>query len=216
MKLTITKSCGFQKENQYGFKVGYTPWNKGGKLSLEHRRKLSEALKGEKSHNFGEHLSEETRKKISIAKIGKVGVNLGRVFNKEWCENIARAKWGQVGNWKNGISKTKDYRKKKIKEWREENYEKVLWYSKQRRIKKLGNGGFHTLKQWQELKIEYNFMCLCCKKTEPEITLSEDHIIPLSKGGSDNIENIQPLCRSCNSIKHDKVINYSIESFLYA
>lgn len=68
--------------------------------------------------------------------------------------------------------------------------------------------GFHTEKQWEELKFRHNFMCLCCKKREPFIKLTRDHILPISKGGDDKITNIQPLCKSCNSIKYVNIISY--------
>jgi 5-methylcytosine-specific restriction endonuclease McrA len=43
---------------------------------------------------------------------------------------------------------------------------------------------------------------------EPGIVLTRDHVVPLKHGGLNTIENIQPLCGSCNSRKHLKHIDY--------
>jgi 5-methylcytosine-specific restriction endonuclease McrA len=65
----------------------------------------------------------------------------------------------------------------------------------------------HTYQEWETLKAQYNWTCPWCGKSEPKIKLTEDHIIPLSRGGSNNIENIQPLCKSCNCKKSTKIIS---------
>lgn len=79
---------------------------------------------------------------------------------------------------------------------------------KSRRMRLYSADGSHTFGEWEIIKAQYNFTCPCCMKRELEIKLTKDHIIPLSKGGSDNIENIQPLCVSCNSKKATKTIRY--------
>lgn len=58
-----------------------------------------------------------------------------------------------------------------------------------------------TAEQWEEIKKSQNYTCLYCGKQEPEIKLTRDHIIPVSKGGHHTASNIQGLCRSCNSKK---------------
>lgn len=49
-----------------------------------------------------------------------------------------------------------------------------------------------------------NNQCLNCGKKE-DLTL--DHIIPISLGGCDSNENLQILCRSCNSKKSTSIID---------
>lgn len=44
---------------------GQVTWNKGKTLSEEHKRKLSESHSGSNCYIFGKHLSEETKRKMS-------------------------------------------------------------------------------------------------------------------------------------------------------
>jgi 5-methylcytosine-specific restriction endonuclease McrA len=86
--------------------------------------------------------------------------------------------------------------------------EKSVAATNRRRAIKLAAEGSHTEEEWQQLKAFYNYKCLRCGKHEPEIRLTRDHVIPLTQGGSDSIDNIQPLCARCNSKKTSKHIDY--------
>lgn len=96
----------------------------------------------------------------------------------------------RASNWKGGVSLHSGY--------------KSLMKKKSR----LHTVGSHTKAEWETLKIMYGFICPACLRSEPEIQLTQDHIIPLIKGGNDYIGNIQPLCRSCNTKKMVKTIKY--------
>ncbi len=52
------------------------------------------------------------------------------------------------------------------------------------------------------------FRCVLCgasPKTDPNIVLHVDHIMPLSKGGKTEMSNLRTLCERCNLGKRDKI-----------
>ncbi|WP_036486745.1 HNH endonuclease [Myxosarcina sp. GI1] len=57
----------------------------------------------------------------------------------------------------------------------------------------------HTVRKYVLQRDEYQ--CQSCGKTAKEIELNIDHIIALAKGGSNDISNLQTLCRRCNQQK---------------
>lgn len=94
------------------------------------------------------------------------------------------------------------------KAWKKKNPEKVQEHHRKRRTQIKESGDSITFREWSDLKKFYNYTCLCCRRTEPEIKLELDHVLPIALGGRHVIENAQPLCRSCNAAKYTKHIDY--------
>ena len=71
--------------------------------------------------------------------------------------------------------------------------------SNARRARVAGNGGRYTAAEWKDLCNRYGNKCLRCGRTDVKLTV--DHVIPIKLGGVNTIENLQPLCGSCNFSK---------------
>lgn len=122
------------------------------------------------------------------------------------------------------LAKKKYYEKNKAKiledtfRWQTEHLEKVREYKrnwkrrnpdtvKAQKIKRRAAESIDhfTGAEWSALLNLYGEKCLASGVTDG---LSADHVIPLALGGSNGIENIQPLCVGCNSKKGIKAVDY--------
>lgn len=56
----------------------------------------------------------------------------------------------------------------------------------------------HSAEEWRALLDASGRRCVKCGSEGP---IEKDHIIPIYQGGTDGIDNLQPLCRTCNAAK---------------
>lgn len=83
----------------------------------------------------------------------------------------------------------------------ERDPESVRARSRQRWALEKGAEGVCTAADWVEVLAFYGGWCLCCS-SEDEVT--QDHVIPLTLGGTHWPDNLQPLCKTCNSAKGNR------------
>jgi 5-methylcytosine-specific restriction endonuclease McrA len=134
-----------------------------------------------------------------------------RARERAWRERTLQSERSEIYRQK---KQEKDRRYRQSHREYEREYARIR-VEKRRARKEQANGTF-TLEEWEALKMRYNYTCLCCGRREPEIRLTADHIVPLSKGGDNNIDNIQPLCRPCNSAKGVRTIDFRTEGKRHA
>ena len=92
-------------------------------------------------------------------------------------------------------------RNENAKQWRLRNPEKKKIIDQNRRSRKRQLIATLTESQWENIKKYFNYTCVYCGEEKP---LTQDHFIPVTKGGEYTHNNIIPSCKSCNSSKGNK------------
>jgi 5-methylcytosine-specific restriction endonuclease McrA len=149
-------------------------------------------------------------------------VEARRKYQEEHKEQIAQYKKIWTANNKESVDASKrsyyELKREEViarsKEWAENNPEQVRLAKaanrRKRRAARHASHGRFTVEEFRELCERYGNKCLACGDTEAE--LEADHVVPLTKGGSDNISNIQPLCGSCNGKKFVNILDYRLNT----
>jgi 5-methylcytosine-specific restriction endonuclease McrA len=134
-----------------------------------------------------------------------------RAWQKANKEHVAavRAAWARANA---------DRRRVSSKLWREQNADEIkavkkVWlaanrlrlrcYTENRRLRKLANGGSHTFEQIEEMHGKQRHRCASCGSSIRK-HYEIDHIVAVTRGGSNDISNIQLLCMPCNRSKSNK------------
>jgi len=180
-----------QKIREAMLKNGHLPPSQKGKMRSEkYKEKMSRA-------KMGHTHSEETKEKMSQKRTGKGNHFFGKKHSEE---TRMKMRESRENLFRSGFITPN----KKYFTHEEAKAAKSGAVAKRTLILKelISKGLTHTKQEWEALKEKCNHSCLYCGSTK---SLSKDHIIPLSKKGTDEISNIQPLCQSCNSKKHTKV-----------
>jgi len=156
-------------------------------------------------------------------------VDMGRSYcrqctsaaNKEWREknrdhNKKRlAKWEsenkesrKIRQRKSELTESQRERKnRKMREWRKNNPEKAARHCNNKRAKRRSAEGKFTNDEWKAVVDHFSGRCVYCGEKGK---MTVEHVVPLSRGGTNYIENIVPACLGCNASKGKK----TVEEFL--
>lgn len=191
MKIIICSDCGESKQH-YGHGVCHSCYNKRWNATNPHKHREYEAARRAK---LGDKYKLMEQERNSSPK------------RKEWKSNYyATHKEYFAQKQREYRQRHKDKSNERWRQWYEANPDKVKAKSiiaDERRRSRINNlPSTLTIEQWLFIKKVYNNRCAYCGKNSQKLT--QDHVVPVSKGGGYTIDNIVPACRSCNSKKGNR------------
>lgn len=127
-----------------------------------------------------------------------------REYHKAYCESN---KDKVVKYRRKADAKRKDDPKRLAsrRSYRQHNRVKLRLYERVRFARERTASGTYTAAQCLARIIFYGWCCAYCRTSLTTATLEMDHVIPISKGGTNWPSNLVPACRPCNRRKSDKL-----------
>lgn len=147
-----------------------------------------------------EKIRENARKygKTHRARIREARREYQREYKREYRTINREKELAKQALWR---EKNREKLREKNRRWMQAHPEVYREASKIRRVNK-NNAPLRDLtrEQWETIQASQDHRCAYCGK-RCKGRLSQDHITPLSKGGSHTLHNVIAACRNCNSRK---------------
>lgn len=153
---------------------------------------------------------KENREKCIAASIAYVKTPKGEAKRKAW--TLKRSRTPEFREKVRAWDKTepgRESRRRRVKRFDKTPKGRAAAYRRnaKRRADKRNIVATLTADEWNNILADHAFGCKYCgvrftEKNPP----TQDHIIPISKGGHHIASNIVPSCRACNSRKKDKIL----------
>jgi 5-methylcytosine-specific restriction protein A len=137
--------------------------------------------------NKGKKWPESTKRKISESRKGIAAWNKGKSWSTEVKEKISNSKKGKV-SWNKGTHWPESTKRKISRSKLATTLDIKPFYERNRPSSRLR---FLVINR-------DNSKCTHCGKTANETILEVDHIIPVSRGGKNTLDNLTTLCITCN------------------
>lgn len=156
--------------------------------------------------------TEEAKEKKKQYRASDAGKAVTKAYNEKHYKENYEYNLKRVAEWqKKNPDKVRALRAKhqpkrneQTKEWRKSNRHICRIHEEKRRALLAGNGGEHTHEQAMAVLEKQKHRCINCPEKLTESNRHKDHIMPLALGGTNDITNIQWLCKRCNLTKHKK------------
>lgn len=151
---------------------------------------------------YAKSYRSDNKQKISIHKKAFYQENAEKLKakSKEWCNNNKDHKKAYLKQWKR---ENADLVKASIKAWYKANPEAKRTYDAARKASRKKINGKYTADDLKMLMLLQKRKCAICQN-DIVGQFHVDHILPLSKGGRNDRQNIQLTHPTCNQQKYDK------------